>query len=79
LGTQQSAAAIIRAIVMLSEALNMMTIAEGVETQAQLDELIALGCTEAQGYLLGRPMTVSKLPNVVPAPGFEAKRLSKAA
>jgi EAL domain-containing protein (putative c-di-GMP-specific phosphodiesterase class I) len=79
LGTQQSAAAIIRAIVMLSEALNMMTIAEGVETQAQLDELIALGCTEAQGYLLGRPMTVSKLPNVVRAPGFEAKRLSEAA
>jgi EAL domain-containing protein (putative c-di-GMP-specific phosphodiesterase class I) len=34
----------------------MTVIAEGVETQAQKDRLIALGCTQAQGYLFGRPI-----------------------
>ena len=31
--------------------------AEGVETEEQLDTLVTLGCTRAQGYLLGRPQS----------------------
>lgn len=31
-------------------------IAEGVETQDQLDTLISLNCDQVQGYLLGRPV-----------------------
>ncbi len=47
---------IVNAIVMLGRALNLRTIAEGVETTAQSRLLTSLGCHEAQGYLYGRPM-----------------------
>jgi len=47
--------AIIRAVLTIGESLNIPVLAEGVETQAQLDFLKLLGCDEAQGYLLGRP------------------------
>jgi predicted signal transduction protein with EAL and GGDEF domain len=36
-------------------------VAEGVETHAQLQMLRLLGCDEAQGYLLGRPMPAADL------------------
>jgi predicted signal transduction protein with EAL and GGDEF domain len=34
----------------------MTTVAEGVETQAQLDYLVREGCDESQGYLHSRPL-----------------------
>lgn len=37
------------------------TVAEGIETQADLDRALARGCDRAQGYLLGRPMAVEEL------------------
>ena len=46
---------IVRAVIGLCAGLNMTTTAEGVETQDQLDQLCAEGCTEIQGYLFGRP------------------------
>ena len=48
-------AAIARAIFMLATSLGMATIAEGVETVAQRDFLVALGCEELQGLLFGAP------------------------
>ena len=47
--------AIVRAILALGRSLGIPVLAEGVETQSQLDLLCAEGCAEAQGYLLGRP------------------------
>jgi diguanylate cyclase (GGDEF)-like protein/PAS domain S-box-containing protein len=47
--------AIVSAVVGLSHALGLVVVAEGVETQAQLDFLNALGCDRAQGYLFARP------------------------
>ena len=41
--------------------------AEGVETAAQLDRLIALGCGYAQGYLLGGPVRADVLAAVLRA------------
>jgi len=49
-------AQIARAIIAMAHSLNMMVIAEGVESQAQLDFLREHGCDEVQGYLLGRPV-----------------------
>ena len=43
-------------VVALAQRLGLRTIAEGVETQSQLEALRALGCDAAQGYHLGRPM-----------------------
>lgn len=47
---------IVHAIILMSKGLELATIAEGVETEEQLQKLIELGCEEVQGYLLGRPM-----------------------
>jgi diguanylate cyclase len=51
----EQAKAIIRAILALGKSLAVPVLAEGVETDEQLDVLRAEGCTEAQGFLLGRP------------------------
>jgi diguanylate cyclase (GGDEF)-like protein len=46
--------AIVHAVANLAKSLNMMSTAEGVETQQQMDVLQSLGCTEMQGYLFSR-------------------------
>jgi len=55
------AQAIVEAVVRLSHALGMSVVAEGVETEAQRQVLVKLGCDELQGYLLGRPMLEADL------------------
>lgn len=47
---------IVNATIQLAHSLKMQVIAEGVETQEQLDELKLLGCDMAQGYLICRPL-----------------------
>ena len=49
------AIAIVRAVTDLAKALKMDTTAEGVETEWQLKNVKAEGCTYAQGYLIGHP------------------------
>ncbi len=56
LGKTPGSSAIIRAITDLSVRLGMTTTAEGVETREQLDALLSLGCSEAQGYLWSPPL-----------------------
>lgn len=51
--------AVVRAVVGMARALRCDIVAEGVETQTQLTQLTALDCDFAQGYLIGRPQTVS--------------------
>ena len=53
--TDPGAAAIVQAVVGLGRILAIRVNAEGVETEAQLSLLRAIGCDEAQGYLFGRP------------------------
>lgn len=52
---------IVKAIVEMGRSLNMSVLAEGVETEAQKDALVQLGCLRYQGYLFGRPAPVSEL------------------
>ena len=54
----RQARAIVQAMISLALALDMQVVAEGVETQRQLVELAKLGCTQAQGYLFGRPAPI---------------------
>lgn len=49
--------AIISAVITLSRGLNMSVVAEGVETQAQLDLLKKLQCEEMQGYFFSHPLS----------------------
>ncbi|WAJ37547.1 EAL domain-containing protein [Pseudomonas sp. GOM7] len=48
-------AAITRAIIAMAHSLELKVVAEGVETQAQMDFLKSQGCDEIQGYLISRP------------------------
>lgn len=54
-------AAIARAIIALAETIDLRVIAEGVETQEQVDLLEALGCTTMQGYFFSKPVASEEL------------------
>jgi diguanylate cyclase (GGDEF)-like protein/PAS domain S-box-containing protein len=51
--------AIIRAVVALADSLGMATTAEGAETEAEVETIRSLGCSNIQGYYFGRPMAAS--------------------
>jgi len=55
LGEDEKAEHIVRAIVNMCEALGLSVIAEGIETAANADKLIGLGCLAGQGYYFGKP------------------------
>lgn len=52
--------AIVESVVGLADAFGLDVIAEGVETTAAVDVLLALGCTRAQGYLISRPVPAAE-------------------
>ena len=53
--------AIVRSTIELAHSLGLRAIAEGVEDAATLERLRVLGCDEAQGYFVGRPMPLVDL------------------
>jgi len=62
LSIDETAGAIIRAVIGLSATLGMTTTAEGVETAEQLDRLRAEGCTEVQGFLFSAAIPAADVP-----------------
>ena len=58
----RGAIAIVRSVIGLCRELGITTVAEGVETEGQLTTLRALGCNQAQGYLLGHPEPIPSNP-----------------
>lgn len=56
---------IVAAEVGLGQSLGMMTVAEGVETQAQANMLLWLGCDLGQGWLYGKPAPAEDLPRMI--------------
>jgi diguanylate cyclase (GGDEF)-like protein len=61
-------AAIVAAVISLSHALGLQTVAEGIETVAQVDRLRALGCDLAQGFYFARPGPPEALATLVSEP-----------
>ena len=61
LGKREQAATIVRSILGLGKNLNIPVLAEGVETQQQLDFLHAAECEEVQGYYFGRPASAEDI------------------
>jgi diguanylate cyclase len=59
--TDQGAAAIVRTTIDLAHSLGLRLVAEGVETAEHLRELARLGCDQAQGYHLSRPLSAAAL------------------
>lgn len=65
LGSDASAAAIIRAITTLAAALGIETLAEGVELESTMEALRHEGCDLIQGYLVSRPVPFSEVAGLV--------------
>jgi EAL domain-containing protein (putative c-di-GMP-specific phosphodiesterase class I) len=57
---QAKDAAIVRAVISLGRELGFTVLAEGVETEEQLEMLDLLGCQQAQGYLLTPPVPAAE-------------------
>ena len=74
LSHSQQAATIIRAIIALGRGLNLPVVAEGVETEEQLEFLASEHCNEIQGYLVGRPKPIEDYAEAV---GRKAARRPK--
>ena len=55
--TDSAAYRMVSGLIRLAESLQLNVVAEGVESVAVRDTLYALGCQEAQGYLLGKPLS----------------------
>ncbi len=72
LSTSESSVAIVRAVCGLARSFGATTTAEGVETDDQLAQIRAEGCTDMQGYFFSKPLPVDQIPallaRILPAP-----------
>jgi EAL domain-containing protein (putative c-di-GMP-specific phosphodiesterase class I) len=68
LGVRQQDEALVRAVLTLAGDLGLRVVAEGVETQAQAQALVELGCGMAQGLLYGPAVPVERLASAVELP-----------
>ncbi len=57
LGSDEFNATLVAAVVSIANTLGVRVVAEGVETQGELDALRDLGCSHVQGYLLSHPVS----------------------
>jgi EAL domain-containing protein (putative c-di-GMP-specific phosphodiesterase class I) len=55
------AAALVASIIALAHSLRLRIVAEGVETHVAYTELARLGCDQAQGYYMSRPVPAAEL------------------
>ncbi|MFK4506131.1 EAL domain-containing protein [Bradyrhizobium daqingense] len=72
LATREDSMAIIRAVTGLGRSLGIVTTAEGVENDAQLELLRREGCTQAQGYLFSKPRPASDVAMMLEGPRLRA-------
>ena len=55
------AASLVQAVVFIASSLGITSVAEGVETPAQAEQLARLGCAEVQGFLFSKPLPPDEL------------------
>jgi len=57
--------AVVTAIISMAKSLNYRVVAEGIETQVQMDYLNTLHCAEGQGFLFSRPLPAAQISDVL--------------
>jgi diguanylate cyclase (GGDEF)-like protein len=67
LSEKKEASAIVKAVTSLAASFNMVTTAEGVETEEQCEIARSLGCTEMQGFLVSRAQPATEIAKLFPA------------
>ena len=72
LGKDKQAGALMRGVIDLAHSLGLPVLAEGVETEEQLDMLREASCNEVQGYLIGRPRPIELYGHLVGVAAVEA-------
>jgi diguanylate cyclase (GGDEF)-like protein len=65
IGSNLQTKAIVEAIIKLAHALQLVVVAEGVETEEQRKTLVELGCDQMQGFLFARPVPEEKLAGLI--------------
>ncbi len=58
MAVEKDDAAIVKSTIDLAHNLGLVTVAEGIETKEVMDGIKAMGCDQAQGYLISRPLTI---------------------
>ena len=61
IGKHRGVLPLLRGMVALAHNLGLRTIAEGMETEEQLEAVRSTACDQAQGFLLGRPRPAEKI------------------
>jgi diguanylate cyclase (GGDEF)-like protein/PAS domain S-box-containing protein len=74
--TDVSDQAIVHTIIAMAKSLSLDIIAEGVETEEQLQFLLNKGCTCYQGYLFSRPLPIMQFEELLKMRGYEAEQLA---
>jgi diguanylate cyclase (GGDEF)-like protein len=65
LGGPDEESALVQSVVQLAASMKLLTVAEGIETPAQLERVRALGCDFGQGYWLAKPMDAIRATTLV--------------
>lgn len=67
---------IVESIIRLSVAFELEVVAEGIETRADMEELIRLGCRRSQGFLLSTPLPAHELVPLLQGPPLDLAALT---
>jgi len=79
LGQVDDSSAIVESVVSMAHLLGMVTIAEGVETEAQQSMLDDMGCDAVQGFLFARPMPSAEAAALIGVTSAERRTVAKEA
>lgn len=74
IGQSRDSETIVRAMIALASSLDLEVVAEGVETEDQLDFLRMAGCHGAQGFLLAQPTTADMVAAALRRPASSRQR-----
>jgi diguanylate cyclase (GGDEF)-like protein len=68
LGDRSEDTAIVQAVITVAKSLNLRVAAEGIESQQQAEQLLAMGCHYGQGYFFARPLAAEHVPALFSSP-----------
>jgi diguanylate cyclase (GGDEF)-like protein len=74
--SNQQDAEIVRTIIALAHSLDLKVVAEGVESEAQLSLLMAMGCDLAQGFLFSEAVDCDAVERLLQRPRFQLPKLA---